>query len=261
MDQSDAITQARRFADTAYSGAMEGISRQYQQELQAKRAELAARGLANSGPMMKETARIMGQQVEAMVQARLDALLEGYELHRVQIDDELTASTTEDVMKLRDTLVASVQANAPANMFAGTESHYPQMLAESVGVSLASIKTQIERKRLAPKKSEAGPSITVYHVEGDNARWNVNSSDHSVNVVIKPSEQIFANMRQQIESRVPEGAERTDILERLTALEKAQGSSSFAQRYTEFISAAANHMQLLGPFIPALTEMLHKALG
>jgi hypothetical protein len=101
----------------------------------------------------------------------------------------------------------------------------------------------------------------VYHIEGDNSRVSVNSIDNSVNVVVKSSEQIFANLRQTLQSGVPEGAERTDILARLTALEQAQGSKSFVQHYTEFIAAAANHMQLVGPFIPALTEILQKVAG
>jgi hypothetical protein len=44
-------------------------------------------------------------------------------------------------------------------------------------------------------------------------------------------------------------------------LEKAQGTKLFAERYTDFISAAANHMTIIAPFIPALSELLKKALG
>jgi hypothetical protein len=60
---------------------------------------------------------------------------------------------------------------------------------------------------------------------------------------------------------VSDGEERADILEKLTALEQSQNSPSFGKRYTEFVAAAANHMILLSPFIPALTELLHKTLG
>ena len=82
-----------------------------------------------------------------------------------------------------------------------------------------------------------------------------------MNVVIVSSEQIFTNLRQQIESEIPAGDERRDILEKLTALEQAQNSPSFTKRYSDFIAAAANHMVLLGPFIPALTELLQRTLG
>lgn len=69
-----------------------------------------------------------------------------------------------------------------------------------------------------------------------------------------------SNLRQEIESKVTGGDERQDILEKLTALEKSENSPSYKQRYTDFIAAAANHMTLIAPFVPALTELLHKVL-
>jgi hypothetical protein len=79
-------------------------------------------------------------------------------------------------------------------------------------------------------------------------------------VVITSQEQVFTDLRNQITSGVPAGDEQKDVLDKLTALEQAKESRSFAQRYAEFISVAANHMVLIAPFIPALTEMLQKTL-
>jgi hypothetical protein len=42
----------------------------------------------------------------------------------------------------------------------------------------------------------------------------------------------------------------------LDALEKAKGEKSFLTHYQEFIAVAADHMTLLCPFIPALTQMI-----
>jgi hypothetical protein len=77
-----------------------------------------------------------------------------------------------------------------------------------------------------------------------------------VNVVTRSDQQIFADLRQTIESGLADGHERADILEKLTALEAAKGSATFGRQYADFIAAAANHITLLTPFIPALTEML-----
>jgi hypothetical protein len=66
---------------------------------------------------------------------------------------------------------------------------------------------------------------------------------------------------KDIVEKIQEGDERSDILKRIDALEKAQGTKSFVERYTDFISAAANHMTVIAPFIPALSELLKKALG
>jgi hypothetical protein len=74
-----------------------------------------------------------------------------------------------------------------------------------------------------PRKTEA-TSVTIYHVQGHNNRWVTNSQDHSVNVVTQSHDQIFASLRQEIESRIPPGEEQKDILEKLTALAEAQQS-------------------------------------
>jgi hypothetical protein len=97
-------------------------------------------------------------------------------------------------------------------------------------------------------------------VQGENARVNVNSNDHSVNVVTKAKDEFFTALQQKIESAVPGGEERQKILTALTSLQESHGKPAFAQRYTDFIAAAANHVALLSPFIPALTEMLHQVL-
>jgi hypothetical protein len=213
--------------------------------------------------MVKETVRIYGEQIKGMAQARLNALLEGYERHNVEIDDALAESTIKEIMDLRASMAAKVR-DAPNQLERGPVSLeiYRQLVDQAAMMSYNEIKIQIDRKRLMPKKDEGKAQVTnVYHVYGHNPRWNVNSSDNSANTVTVSSDQVFANLRQELESRVSDGEERADILEKLTALEQSQNSPSFGKRYTEFVAAAANHMILLSPFIPALTELLHKTLG
>jgi hypothetical protein len=42
----------------------------------------------------------------------------------------------------------------------------------------------------------------------------------------------------------------------LNELEAAKGSGNFLEKYQGFISAVANHITIVAPFIPALTQML-----
>lgn len=63
-------------------------------------------------------------------------------------------------------------------------------------------------------------------------------------------------MRQVIQTQVRDTEERTQILTRLEELEAAKGTSSFIQKYQEFIASAANQISFIGHFIPALTQML-----
>jgi len=46
------------------------------------------------------------------------------------------------------------------------------------------------------------------------------------------------------------------LQEKVTELEKAQGTTGFMAQYQEFMALAANHMTILAPFIPALSQIL-----
>jgi hypothetical protein len=63
-------------------------------------------------------------------------------------------------------------------------------------------------------------------------------------------------MRQVIQTRIENEVERIQILNKLDELEEAKGKNSFTQKYQEFIASAADHVTILAPFIPALTQML-----
>jgi hypothetical protein len=264
-DQVDAINKARRFADLAYTTAVDAIAKDTQEKLIEARYRLNAQGQLQSGVMSQASARIYGASVKALVQSRLDGLLEGFELHHVTLIDVLVNSTVEELMSLKDAKVHDAsKAAAASGLDIGpiTRDYHHQLIHSECGISRASVKLQIERRRLMlENKEQSAASVTnIYHVHGHNPRWSQNSTDHSVNVVITSHEQVFTDLRKQIESGIPVGEEQKDILERLTALEQAKESRSFAQQYSEFIGAAANHMTLIAPFIPALAEMLQKTL-
>jgi hypothetical protein len=108
-------------------------------------------------------------------------------------------------------------------------------------------------------KKNSAPT-TNYYVQGENARVNVNSTDHSVNVVMKSTEEFFGAIRERIESGISDGEERGKILDALAALQESHGKPSFAQRYTEFIAMAADYVTLISPFVPQLTAMLGHVL-
>jgi hypothetical protein len=260
VDQSEAIRKARQLAQNSYAAQSNDILRERQHDLAKMRNQLAARGVAMSGEIVAETARITGERIRALTQARIDAILEGYELHGVVIDDQMAIELCDDLMHEINNMVHSAKKHVFPGVPTSAAALYPQLLDQNVGLSAAWVKTQIDRRRLMPKKNEVSTAINVYHVQGSNNRWLTNSQDYSVNVVTQSSEQIFSNLRQQIEAQVPDGDEKQDILDKFTALQQAENTSSFKQRYTDFIAAAANHMALVAPFIPALTEMLHKVL-
>ena len=100
------------------------------------------------------------------------------------------------------------------------------------------------------------PRPIIYNLIGPNTRVNIQSVDSSTNVVeVDPSE-LFEHIRKVIGQGVKDEQLLNTLQEKVTELEHTQGTTGFMVKYQEFIALAANHMTLLAPFIPALTQML-----
>ncbi len=193
-----------------------------------------------------------------LIQARVDALIDGFELYGVPITNELMNFIIREATEVKTQFIANAMKAPPTGGMG--QGPIVNRIVQQVPVPIASIRCQIEERRVKPKMTPQPPSITnVYHLTGHNSRVNVQSTDQSVNVVITNSEQLFQKIRESIQSSVPV-EQQQDILERLQALEQAQDSTIFGVRYTEFIAVAANQMTIIAPFIPALSELLRKIL-
>lgn len=99
-------------------------------------------------------------------------------------------------------------------------------------------------------------STVAYNVTGPNTRLNINSIDVSTNVMNQAPAELFQALREAIQATGAGAADQDQLLARVTDLEQAYGKKSFARSYAEFMALAANHMEVLGPFIPALTQLL-----
>src|ERR1017187_40128 len=98
MDQNQAIEKARQFARTRYTGELENIVREHEQKKVQMRAQMAANGNLMSGNMIYQNAQIDASQIRAITKSRLDALLEGYELYAVEIDDLMAVNLCDEVI-------------------------------------------------------------------------------------------------------------------------------------------------------------------
>lgn len=149
-----------------------------------------------SGNMIAESARIDGEQITAITQSRINATLEGYELHGIEIDDQMAINMCDDIVQGMKQMAFNCKCPtfAGSTVPLGLESQYPRMVEQALRLSANLIKTQIDRRRLMAKKDNA--PTTNYYVQGENARVNVNSTDHSVNIVMNPrrnSSAVFAS--------------------------------------------------------------------
>jgi hypothetical protein len=101
-------------------------------------------------------------------------------------------------------------------------------------------------------------NVTIYNLQGAQSRVNIQSNDHSTNVSSITEKQLFSEIRNAVEQNVPDGPGLKDILAKLDDLETAKHSDRFSSRYQAFINAAAAHITVVAPFIPALTQMLNR---
>lgn len=96
----------------------------------------------------------------------------------------------------------------------------------------------------------------TFNLHGPHSRVNIQSLDSSVNISHHVSENVFAEIRQVVQTQVQNEDERTQILNNLNELEAAKGTDSFTQKYKSFMASAANHMTLLAPFMLPLSQLL-----
>jgi len=256
---SNPIEKAKAYAAQKFAAVANEINQKSEEILIRTRSEFAARGAISSGARAQAEGKSRAERLKMMMQARVDSLIDGFELYDVPITDALRQWIVNEVSQMHAAAVASAAHTLLPGRVGGAG--VLATMVRAVPVPVASIYCQIEERRVNPKMKPKAEGVTnVYHVSGDNSRVSIDSVDKSVNVVFTSSEQLFQTMRARVQTGIP-ADQQAVILDRLDALEKAKNDPSFAHRYSEFIAAAANHMTLLGPFIPALTELLRRALA
>jgi hypothetical protein len=58
-----------------------------------------------------------------------------------------------------------------------------------------------------------------------------------------------------LNAKVPDPVRRAEIIARVDELEQARSSSSYAEKFTTFLSITADVMTIIGPFIPVLAAL------
>jgi hypothetical protein len=108
----------------------------------------------------------------------------------------------------------------------------------------------------APAANGGTTHHTVFNLSGANTRVNIGSDDSSQNIVNITPEGLFRELRAALEAQVQDAEARGRLLARLEELEQAQGKPSLGERYVRFMAAAADHATVLGPYLPALAQLL-----
>ncbi len=110
----------------------------------------------------------------------------------------------------------------------------------------------ISDTKLNNSEQNNAKAVVHYNFQGDNPIININSQDFSINV--DESKIIFNEIKKTIERQLTDLELRDKLLKKLDELDNTKNKKEFNKNYAEFIQLAANHMTILAPFIPALTE-------
>nr|WP_309685796.1 hypothetical protein [Armatimonas sp.] len=91
-------------------------------------------------------------------------------------------------------------------------------------------------------------------MENETRRVNIGSTDN-IHTDGHPNQALFADLRRLVESSELQTGKDT-LLAYIDEMEAQQGKAGFTNPYQNFIASTAQHMTLIGPFIPALSKLL-----
>jgi hypothetical protein len=92
------------------------------------------------------------------------------------------------------------------------------------------------------------------HVSGQNARVNIGSHDHSTNISTQGD--VFGDISAALRDSVKNADEQHQLLAAVDEMKWQRGGAGFAAAYRSFVSLAADHLGVLAPFLPALSQFL-----
>lgn len=233
----------------------------YNEKLRAIRQNAAARNALRSGHQELAEWNLSQELVGNMAKGYLDAAIDTCSLYDITIDERLCDCIRKSVKCLliaqRKNAIQNAAQRVPGSIKV-PNSIIQQITGNHSLPRLNEILIELEKARVLSMNralhKDASMNQTL-NVTGPNARVNINSTDNSSNVVHEGLP--FAEIRRAIESGVIDTTERAGILAKLGELEIVRDRESGSEKYQKFISAMANHMVILGPYLPALGHWVH----
>jgi hypothetical protein len=200
-------------------------------------------------------------RLRQQISAQADAYIEAFNAFNVPCDTAAERTLESTAIQFAAGSIGNVRGDRSVKrhrLGQGSPWHLEieREMRTSLREAIARMRHQSAIIRNRPKEP---PMNQTFNVQGPNARVNIDSVDNSTNVVHQGVP--FLELRKAIESGVSDGVERTAILQRLSELEGATDRESGSKKYQAFIAAAANHMALVGPYLPALGHWVHGLLG
>jgi hypothetical protein len=188
------------------------------------------------------------------------------------LNDRVTLVKKDGTVFKRD-IPASVQAKLifihDAKLPIETDDHIlrtlPSNLDEDFVVTDAtfynagSLSSSLTHWEIKYRRSDAplAPTQTIINnISGHNARVNIGSTDNSVNQTVVNSEKVFSELVEALRKNAAQDEARDRLLTLVEDMRSGASKGTFKEKYQKFIAAASNHMTIVAPFLPALTQFL-----
>lgn len=152
----------------------------------------------------------------------------------IRVGDWLKGEVTKNVITIQDITADSYQGK----------------IVQQKGYYLTKVEFEEREALRQPNQS------IIYNLIGANTRVNNHSTDQSINVVNASNHEVFDEIKKILSEHVDNQDELRELRLLVNNMESTQNTSAFTQSYQKFITSAANHMTILSPFIPALTQMI-----
>lgn len=113
----------------------------------------------------------------------------------------------------------------------------------------------VRKDTALPRNPQPPPRITniTNNVHGPSARVNIRSTDNSVNFT--GNTDVFNQLRAALKQGIEEEGQREKLLDAAKELERTVSTPEYPSSYAKFVALAANHMTIITPFIPALSQL------
>lgn len=258
--------KVRLYADNAYLAKSRRISDTARKKLEELAADLARRGVSNSGFGYRGKLEIEAERIREYVLAQAEGLIDGYEIHDVPLDGDIlkdvSAAYFNAISGIANGMKGEMAFHAQrtgANPEGASNftNNIKQNLEQMTHGVLHEVRCMVDQRRVRPKLRPQS-SLGNVTITGPNARLNYHSTDQSVNTVTVTQDQLFVQIREAIKADVP-APDQEQLMQRLEAVESAVNKPTVRERYREFVALAADYATLL-PFIPKLLALVQHAV-
>jgi hypothetical protein len=114
---------------------------------------------------------------------------------------------------------------------------------------------KIQKQNSTEKSTVSNPITNIYNFNDNTGKVNINSDDKSITNINTTNDTnvIFDSLVEIIKLQIENNSELLNLIEEMKT---HMGKNTFKDKYIDFIGKAADHMNIIAPFVPALTTLL-----